>query len=133
MPTVQVEAHLSSNKILEAISQFSIEELDNFMYQLNVLRAKQIVPGLSKKETELLININEGIPDAVQSRFNHLRNRLENETISPEEHDEYLELVDQIENIDAQRVQSLMEFAQLRQISITTLMNDLGINTPPHV
>jgi len=39
---------------------------------------------------------------------------------------------DQIEEADAERVKDLVTLAQLRKVSITALMDELGIHPPSH-
>lgn len=74
--------------------------------------------------------IDWGLPEDTQSRYNELRAKLQAETITPDEHQELLSLVDTVEQADADRLQSLIELAQLRQLSLTDLMSQLGIRPP---
>ena len=53
------------------------------------------------------------------------------EEINAEEHQELLGLIDRVEKADADRLQSLIELSQLRQVSLDTVMNQLGIQQPP--
>jgi len=107
MPTVQVQAQLSTDILIEAASQLSADELERFAEQVMLLRARRKAPSLSHEEAMLLQKINAGVPNDVQQRFNQLRNKLESETIQPQEHQELLTLVEEIENIEAQRIQYL--------------------------
>ena len=87
---------------------------------------------LSKDETELLLKINQSLSAYVQQRFNELVVKRQAETLTPEEHQELLQLTDQIEKSDAKRVQYLTELARLRGTSLTALMKDLGIRPPTY-
>jgi hypothetical protein len=51
--------------------------------------------------------------------------------LTPAEHQELLNLTDAIEQFDADRLQHLLELAQLRQISLPELLDRLNISTPP--
>jgi hypothetical protein len=86
-----------------------------------------------KKEAELLQRINQGLPPDVQQRYDELTAKRRAETLIPEEHQELLALVDHIEQADAERVRALIELAQLRNVSVTTLMAELGIRRPAYV
>jgi len=132
MPTVQIEADLSSEKLLEAAKQLTSSELDEFVEKVINLRAKRIAPSLSHTESELLLKINEGVPDHIQKRLNELRERQRAEILTQDEYSELLQLIDQVENIDAQRVRYLAKLAQLRGKSVRTLMEELGIYPPDH-
>lgn len=68
------------------------------------------------------------MPPHIQQRFNELVAKRQAETLTPEELQELLQLTDQIETSDAQRVQYLGELARLRGISLPDLMKELGIH-----
>jgi len=55
------------------------------------------------------------------------------ETLTTEEHQELLALIDRIEQADAERVQTLAELARLRHVTVTALMAQLGIRRPAYV
>ena len=133
MPTVQVEAELTTNELLRAVQQLGKKELDQFVFQVVNLRAKQQAPSLPKAESDLLRRINQGLPKETQKKYNILLEKRRAEELTPEEHKELLRLSDQIEKIEAQRVEYLAEMARLRQTNMTDLMNSLGIQTPAYV
>ncbi|RIK38806.1 MAG: hypothetical protein DCC55_20035 [Chloroflexi bacterium] len=74
--------------------------------------------------------INQGLPPAVRQRYQELNSRLEAEVLTPEEHQELLGLIDQIEQADAIRLKQLIELAQLRGMSLDELMQQLNISPP---
>ncbi len=53
------------------------------------------------------------------------------ETLSHAEHEELLSLTDDVEKWQAERVGYLVRLAELRGLSLTDLMDDLGIEPPP--
>ena len=57
---------------------------------------------------------------------------MEVETLADTEYQELLNLVNQEEKIRNKRFKYLLELSQLRTISLTELMNHLGLNTPIH-
>ncbi len=66
----------------------------------------------------------------IQKRYMELQTKLHHETISADEHQELLALIDRLELVDATRLQALLELAQLRQVSLQELMRQLGIHPP---
>jgi hypothetical protein len=98
-------------------------------------------------ENILLQKIAQTLPTAIQQRYNDLRAKLQAETLTTAEHQELLNLTDTIEQFDAvraafapqNRLQHLVELAQLRQISLPELLDSLdetlrerlNISTPP--
>jgi hypothetical protein len=77
-------------------------------------------------ENILLQKIAQTLPTAIQQRYNDLRAKLQAETLTTAEHQELLNLTDTIEQFDANRLQHLLELAQLRQISLPELLDSLG-------
>jgi hypothetical protein len=81
-------------------------------------------------ENTLLQKIAETLPSAVQQRYNELRDKLRAETLIPIEHQELLDLINVVEQFDADRLQHLLALAQLRQISLPELLSQLKISPP---
>ena len=96
------------------------------------MRAKRVAPCLPKEEAGLLEKINQGLSPDAQQRYDDLTAKRRAETLTSEEHQELLTLIDRIERADAERAQSLTELARLRKVSVTTLMNELGIRLPDY-
>ncbi|MFN8473740.1 MAG: hypothetical protein U0822_16240 [Anaerolineae bacterium] len=78
----------------------------------------------------MLEQINRGVPPEVRQPYGELNDKLHDETITPEEQRELLELSDEIELADAERIRHLTALAQLRNIPVDTLMSQLGIRRP---
>jgi len=133
MPTVQVEAELTTSELLRAVQQLGKNELNQFVFQVMNLRAKQQAPSFPKAESDLLRRINQGLPKEIQKKYNVLLEKRRAEELTPEEHKELLRLSDQVEKLEAQRVEYLAEMAGLRQTNMSDLMNSLGIQSPAYV
>ena len=130
MPIVQVKAQLSTDELLKAVRQLTPTELERLAFQIIALRAQRQAPSLPQDEAELLLKINQGVPPEVQKRYNELIAKRRAESLSPDEYDELLRLTDQVENLEARRMEYLAELARLRQTSLTKLMENLGIRPP---
>ncbi len=79
-----------------------------------------------KNEAELLQKISQRLPPEVRKRYDELNAKLHEETITPEEHQELLQLVDRVELADAERLQHLIELARIWNVSVEALqMNRL--------
>lgn len=87
---------------------------------------------MDQTEAELLEQINQGLPPDVQQRYDELTAKRRAETLTPEEHEELLDLINRIEQADAERIQVLAELAQLRGVSVPALMDELGIRRPAY-
>jgi len=127
MPVIQVEAQVPTDELLKAVGQLSQPDLEQFVFQVIALRAKRQAPGLPRDESELLLKINEGMPPDIQARYNDLIAKRQDETLTPDEYKELLRLTQQVEKLEVRRVEYLAELARLRRMSLTALMENLGI------
>lgn len=125
-PTIEIDLE----DILQGIAQLEIGELEKFTDRVMDLRASRRAPRLSKEETALFQKINQGVPTDVRQRYKELNEKLHDEAISAEEHQEFLELVEQIKLSDAERLHSLIELARIWRVTVDTLMDQLGIRQP---
>lgn len=130
MPTIHIEADLSSDQLLSAARQLPRREFDQFVTRVLSLRAERSAPVLPAAESELLLKINHPVPDDLQRRYDELLARRDARTLTSEEHQELLALTDQVEILEAERMKHLIELAQLRRITLDELMNQLGLQPP---
>ena len=133
MSTIHIEAQVSPEQLLRAVEQMTPQELAAFIRHVLALRAQREAPHLSQTESALMLRINQAIPADLQRRYDDLIAKRSAATLTPEEYAELLQLTDQVEQLEADRIAALTELASLRQISLTDLMHSLGIQPPPYV
>jgi hypothetical protein len=78
-------------------------------------------------EIELLQAIYQGIPIEIQQRYDELREKLHDETLLPNEHHEIIEMINVIEQYDADRLEKLIQLAKLRNVTLDKLMQQLNL------
>jgi hypothetical protein len=127
MTTISIEAQVSTDQLLRAVERLPAQELATFVAQVVALRAQREAPHLSQSETRLLLQVNQGLPAQTQRRFDELVAKRQAETISSEEIQELIQITDQVEQRDAQRLAALVELARLRGTTLDALMATLGI------
>ena len=127
MPTIQSKNGNSTAKLLQATANLSPLELDNFVNQAIALRAMRHAPNVSLDEANLLLKINQGLPSHQQNRFDYLAEKLQLETMTIEEREEFLKLTNRIEKQDAKRIELLGKLAEIRKQTLDEVMKDLGI------
>lgn len=132
MSTVQITSQVSTDELLHSVASLPAAELEQFVARVLALRAHLKAPSIPEQEAQLLSRINAGLPTAQQQRLAKLDQKRQDETLTDEEHQELLALNDLVEQQNVERMQCLGKLAQLRQIPLTTLMQDLGIRTPPY-
>ena len=115
-------------RLLPAVERLSQEELNLFTDRVLKIRARKIAPSLSGKETEFLEKIyNRGPSLEQRNRLDQLIAYRETETLTSQDHQELLTLIEIQEAWQADRLQNLMAVAELRGISLDELMDQLGI------
>ena len=82
---------------------------------------------LSAQETDLLQKINSAIPTKIWLQYRALVEKKMARTISPTELEELIQLSNQIEVANAERIVFLGKLAQLRGITLRQVMQDLGL------
>ena len=127
MPNIQTKNEVFTNKLLQETASLSSQELDNFVNQAIILRAKRNAPNIPKIEAELLLKINQGLPEKQQKRFDELTEKLAFENMNLKEREEFLRLTDEIEKQDAKRIELLGKLAEIREITLDELMSELKI------
>jgi hypothetical protein len=128
MTTIQLQTQISLNSLLEGLQQLDVRELEEVGRRTALLRAQRVAPSLPQAEADLLLKINAGVvPTALQERWAELDGRFQQGTLTAEERAEHLELLDQIELLNAERMGYLVQLAQLRQLSLPELMAQLQI------
>ena len=128
MPTIQIE----TEQLLNAALQMPEPEFQRFVNRLFTLKAGARVPTLSERESELLTKINQGLPSELQERLNELIQKRRAETISAKELRELKKLTDEVERLDAGRLELLIELAAMRNVSLRKLIKQLGLKPVPH-
>ena len=108
-----------------------LKELEYFIRELNALAIRKRALDKGKRDKILLRKINETVlPEPIMERYLYLQEKMEVENLPDTEYQELLKLVTQEEKIRNKRFQYLLELSQLRGISLTELMNNLGLNIP---
>ena len=118
--------------MLKAALQLPQVELERFVAKLFVLKAKERVPSLSQRESELLLRINRSLPPPQRKRLNQLIKKRQTCTIKPEELEELKRMPDEVEMADAERLKCLIELAAIRNVSLDELIKQLGLRPHPH-
>lgn len=129
MSKVQVysQIELDTKDLLQGVANLDNEALENFIQDVLIVRAQRYTSNLSQQEATLLQKINEGVSSTVRQRYDALHLKMIEETLTVDEQKELILLSDQIELADAQRLHNLIALAQLRNVSVDFLMDELKL------
>lgn len=130
---MSIPAQTSMNELLQGVKNLPIQELEQFIQHVLILRAQRSANSLSVQESELLEYINCPIPAPLQQRYDRLSEQQRQHCLSEDEHKELLNIIEQIEQFDLQRLHYLGKLAKLRKVSLKTVMQDLGIKAADYV
>ena len=125
----QIPAESTIPSLLGGFSEMSLTELEYFIKELNALAIRKRAADKGKRDKVLLRKINETVlPEPIMERYLFLQEKMEVENLSDTEYQELLSLVDKEEKMRNKRFQYLLELPQLRAVSLTELMDKLGLN-----
>ena len=119
------------NQIFQSLSSLGLPELDQVMKRLIGLRKQRLTTVLTENETDLLKKINSSIPVEIQSRYDHLLEKRNKETLTDFDYKELIELTNYTESLNVQRLEYLVELAKLRNIPLDELIEQLELK--PHL
>jgi hypothetical protein len=111
----------------EAADQPWGEDDDRRLRELLAERARRVAPVAPARESELLERINAGLPEPRARRLEVLNALREAESLTGEEYEELLGLVDEAERLAVRRAEALAELAHTRGTTLPALMRDLGL------
>lgn len=128
-----MEIHLQNaavNEVFAAVEQLPSDELEQFVNRILALRAARRAPYLSKAEAELLEQINQSLPENKRQRLRQLQHKRDSENISANEWTELAGLTDEVEEIYAQRMKAVAEWAALRGVAFGEAMKQFDLKLP---
>lgn len=129
MPVVHVPAELTVEDLVRAVEQLPSDELTQFTRQVLAIQARRGVPLLVDDEEKALLSaVASWLPPGEQRRLDELREKSREGTLTPDEHAELLTFVQRVERQDVTRAQALVDLAQKRGVTVTKLMQELGLN-----
>ena len=87
-------------------------------------------PPQALTESDLLQQIQRGLPETTWERYHALQARREAEQLSPAEHHELIALTDEIEGWNVCRLELALQLAACRGVSWQQVVAELGLGTP---
>lgn len=129
MTKIQIQTEIDAQTFLSSVSQIPVNELEYFVRELNALITRRKESNKEYRDRALLSKINQAVlPKGQTERYVSLHLKLEAETISESEYQEFMDLVAQEELLRNERVKYMIELSQLRGVSLPQVMNSLGLN-----
>jgi hypothetical protein len=108
--------------LIETLPEESLLQAESLLTDLNASVTPS--PANAAQEAALIAIIQRRFPPQEYNRLNTLRQRLTDETITEAEHQELLTFIDPIEQMDAERVEAMIQLAQLRHVHLNTIIQE---------
>ncbi len=115
--------------VIQGVSTLETPDIEQFMFKIGQLLAARKSPHLEKKETQLLKAINHAVPTDLLERYNELIARSEAETITTIENEEFLIIHEKIQRLNLKRYKKIQYLAELRGVSVPSLMQQFNLFT----
>lgn len=130
MATIQItqDNAFPVDEVLAGIARLKTPDLEHFQQEVNLLLGRHRGTSLKEQESILLEKINNRVIPAVWQRYEVLHLKMQEETITPDEHSELLTLVEQMETANVEWLKNIVELARLRAVTPQVLMQQLGIS-----
>ena len=126
--------HIDSQSLLRDVDRLPVNELERFLKDINAMLRRKRTQDKALRERQLLHKINNTVLDAAQTeRYHVLVEKLELGTMTNAEHAELGFLGTKEEKLRTQRVKYMVELAQIRAVSLTQVMESLGLKPLIHV
>ena len=126
--------HIDTQSLLRDADRMPVTELERFLNDISALLRRKRTQDKTLRERQLLHKINSTVLDAAQiERYHILVEKLELGTMTDAEHAELGLLGNKEEKLRNQRVKYMIELAQLRTVSLTQVMESLGLKPIVHV
>lgn len=128
--TVSVQARLTTDDLVAALEQLDPAEAEEVSRRLQYIQARRKAANLTKRESELLAAIYAEKRAGFRERFDALTAKRRAHALTAEEQEELVRLTEEAEAFDARRLAALVDLAQVRQLSLPDLMQQLGLTAP---
>ena len=120
--------HIDSQSLLRDADRMPVNELERFLKDINALLRRKRTQDKDLRERQLLHKITNTVLDTAQrERYLILIEKLELGTMTDAEHAEFDLLGNKEEKLRNQRVKHMIELAQLRAVSLSEVIESLGL------
>ena len=125
-----IHTEVTNENLLNAVVQMPESEFNRFVEKARALRQNgEIKQTVSLAEADLLHKINTIFPSEKRQRYNKLYTRFKDEDLSKNEYEELLELSNEFEILNAERIKFIGELAELRGQTLEEVMDFFEIAT----
>lgn len=124
---MNIAGQIPLESIYQSLSALNVSELDDLVKKAIDVRKEKLPNVLTAVETDLLQKINAKVPDSIQERYDILLRKRHQETLTPPEYSELLELTAYMEQRNVQRLSYLMQLSKVQNKTLEEVLQALEI------
>lgn len=118
-------------EFLQGMSKLDVPNLEELSQKISELIQRKKQPRRSNREIELVKILYQKLPVETQSKFDDLKSKSENQSLTAAEHAEYLKIVEIVGENNLNWLKALAELAKIRGISLEETKKQLGFPKHP--
>jgi hypothetical protein len=122
---------MTQSDLLQAASQLPPQELEDFVAAITAIYRQKQTSARSPEEA-LVETIHRSLSPERQARWDELIRKRDEASLIPVEYDELLELTEQVEELNVQRITALSTLAQSRGLDLRSMMRELNLPEPSY-
>lgn len=122
---------MTQSDLLQAASQLPAQELEDFVAEITAIYRQRQASDRSPDEA-LVETIHRSLSPELQARWDELIHKRDEASLIPIEYDELLELTEQVEELNVQRITALSTLAQSRGLDLRSMMRELNLPEPSY-
>jgi hypothetical protein len=122
---------MTQSDLLQAASQLPPQELEDFVAEITAIYRQRQASARSPEEA-LIETIHRSLSPKLQARWDELIRKRDEASLIPIEYDELLELTEQVEELNVQRITALSTLAQSRGLDLRSMMQELNLPEPSY-
>jgi uncharacterized protein with von Willebrand factor type A (vWA) domain len=120
---------MTQQDLLQATRQLTLQELREYSAQVVAIYQERESAAVTT-EAPLLDVVYRSLPQPTQQRWDELLAKRDDASLTPSEYEELLQLTDEVEALNVQRMTALSQLAQARGIDLRTMMRQLDLPEP---
>jgi hypothetical protein len=120
---------MTQQDLLQATRQLILQELREYSAQVVAIYQERQSEAVTT-EAPLLDVVHRSLPQPTQQRWDELLAKRDDASLSESEYEELLQLTDEVEALNVQRMTAVSQLAQARGVDLRTMMRQLNLPEP---
>jgi hypothetical protein len=120
---------MTQQDLLQATRQLTLQELKEYSAQVVAIYQERESAAVTT-EAPLLDVVHRSLPQPTQQRWDELLAKRDDASLSESEYEELLQLTDEVEALNVQRMTAVSQLAQARGVDLRTIMRQLNLPEP---